>query len=67
MTNCTVCLRPFNGLPHATATLNTDQYVGEYHGEVRNLADGFADLYVFGYAEFHLEASRLSLSDAWSL
>jgi len=58
--NCTKCLRPLHEFPHATFTLDDG---GEYHGEVRSLADGFANVYVPGYSEFHVKASRVVLTD----
>jgi len=62
--NCARCRRPLHEFPHATFLLEDDSPGSEYHGEVRNLSAGFADVYVFGYGEFHVKASRLALNDA---
>jgi hypothetical protein len=70
--NCARCRRPLHEFPHASFNVGDDAAPGfvdhgdgsAYHGEVRNVSAGFADVYVFGYGEFHVRASRLALSDA---
>jgi hypothetical protein len=60
---CAVCRRPLHEFPHASFRLEGQTDGDAYHGEVRGLADGFADVYVFGWNLFHVRASRLALSD----
>lgn len=61
--NCERCRRPLQEFPHASFLIEGHGQ-DAYHGEVRALANGFADVYVFGYGDYHVKASRLTLSDA---